>query len=200
MDDTSELISVDEPVVGIDTLVPGPPGPPGPRGPAGPQGPRGPAGPPGPQGLTGARGPIGFTGAAGVQGPRGDRGPAGPTGSQGPQGPAGPQGQTGATGATGPQGSRGEPGTPGERGPAGQGVPPGGLTGQVLTKASDADYVSEWTTVTNTGSGVSADFDFGNFQKSYSNPLLYALDKVGIDSGSFSTPSPYNFDFGTISS
>ena len=196
MNDTSELISVDEPVLATDTLVPGPAGPPGPRGPAGPQGPRGPAGPAGPQGLTGARGPIGFTGAAGVQGPRGDRGPAGPTGAQGPQGPAGPQGQTGATGATGAQGPRGEPGV---RGPEGRGVPPGGLTGQVLTKASDADYVSEWTTVTGTGSSVSNAFDFGNFQKSFSDPLLYVLDKVGIDSGSFTQPSPYNFDFGTIS-
>ena len=117
MENALDLISVDGPVIGTDTLVPGPVGPQGPRGPAGPQGPRGPVGPPGPQGLTGARGPIGFTGAPGTQGPRGQTGPAGPTGATGAQGPQGP------------------------------GVPQGGTQGQVLAKLSNSDYDSNWITV-----------------------------------------------------
>jgi hypothetical protein len=117
MEDTLDLISVNGPVIGTDTLVPGPVGPQGPRGPAGPQGPRGPVGPPGPQGLTGSRGPIGLTGAPGLQGPRGLTGPAGPTGAPGPQGQQG------------------------------QGVPPGGTQGQVLAKLSANDYDSNWITV-----------------------------------------------------
>lgn len=55
--------------------------------------------------------------------PRGQQGPAGPTGPMGPSGPAGAAGATGATGA---------------------GVKPGGLDGQVLTKASNADYDTTW--------------------------------------------------------
>lgn len=98
-------------------------GPQGPRGPAGPQGQRGPVGPLGPQGLTGSRGPIGSVGTSGAQGPRGIQGPPGPTGEPGPQGIPG------------------------------QGVPAGGQLGQVLTKVSDADFASEWTTFTGSGTG-----------------------------------------------
>jgi len=90
------------------------------------------AGPTGPQGPTGATGATGPTGATGATGPQGIQGATGATGPQGATGPAGATGPTGATGATGPQG---EPG---------QGVPEGGLTGQVLAKASDTDYETEW--------------------------------------------------------
>ena len=45
-------------------------------------------------------------------------------------------------GSVGPQGPQGEQG---EQGPPGQGVAAGGLTGQVLTKASNTDYDTEWT-------------------------------------------------------
>lgn len=153
----------------------GPAGATGPQGPAGPQGatgatgpqglqglqgeagPAGPAGPQGPQGLkgdTGDTGPAGPTGATGPQGPKGDTGdtgPQGPTGAtgeagaigaqgpQGPPGPQGPQGDPGATGATGPPGPQGDPGV---------GVIAGGTTGQVLSKASNTDYDTAWTTVT----------------------------------------------------
>lgn len=85
----------------------------------GEQGPVGPVGPQGERGPQGIQGPKGDTGATGAQGPKGD------TGATGPAGP------TGATGATGP---------------AGVGVPTGGATGQVLSKASGTDYDTEWTT------------------------------------------------------
>lgn len=47
------------------------------------------------------------------------------------------RGETGATGATGPSG--------GPPGPPGPGVPNGGLQGQVLTKATNADQDTQWT-------------------------------------------------------
>ena len=50
----------------------------------------------------------------------------------GPQGPKGDTGETGATGASGPQG------------PAGPGIASGGTTGQILAKASNTDYDTEW--------------------------------------------------------
>jgi hypothetical protein len=52
-----------------------------------------------------------------------------------PRGQTGPTGATGAQGAIGPQGERGEPGF---------GLEPGGLTGQVLGKASNSDFDTEW--------------------------------------------------------
>lgn len=71
-------------------------------------------------------------GETGATGPQGPQGPAGETGATGPQGPKGDTGETGATGATGPQG------------PAGPGVMSGGLTGQILAKASGSDYDTRW--------------------------------------------------------
>jgi hypothetical protein len=47
-------------------------------------------------------------------------------------------------------GTQGPPGIPG---PTGEGVPPGGSTGQVLSKASDTDFDTEWTDG-GTGSGT----------------------------------------------
>lgn len=76
----------------------------------------------------------------------------GPQGEPGPQGPSGPPGATGIQGLkgdTGPQGSQGPQGLQGiqgEPGPAGVGVPAGGATGQVLTKASAGDHDTQWTT------------------------------------------------------
>ena len=66
---------------------------------------------------------------AGAGAIKGDKGDPGPQGEPGPQGPAGPQGE------------RGEPGTQGEAGP---GLTPGGTTGQIPVKASDADYDTHW--------------------------------------------------------
>ena len=94
------------------------------------------AGPQGPTGATGAVGPAGADGAdgdAGADGATGPAGPAGPTGATGPQGPTGPAGADGADGADG------------------IGVDAGGTTGQVLAKASNTDYDTEW--VDQTGGG-----------------------------------------------
>lgn len=53
-------------------------------------------------------------------------------------GPQGPKGDIGNTGSTGPQGPIGP------TGPPGAGMPTGGATSQVLTKASAADYDCSW--------------------------------------------------------
>ena len=58
---------------------------------------------------------------------------SGQVGTPGPQGPAGPTGPTGPAGA------------------AGVGVPAGGLTGQILSKASGTSYDTAWTTLSLTG-------------------------------------------------
>ena len=47
-------------------------------------------------------------------------------------------------GNTGPQGPQGKQGPAGAPGPAGPGVTPGGTTGQVLAKKSNANYDTEW--------------------------------------------------------
>lgn len=109
--------------------VPGPEGPPGPQGEPGEKGdtgPQGPEGPPGPQGEPGPAGPQGPAGAPGADGAPGPKGDPGEPGEAGPEGPQGPVGETGP---------RGEPG---------KGVPPGGTTGQMLTKASDGDFETRW--------------------------------------------------------
>lgn len=61
-----------------------------------------------------------------------------PQGIQGNQGPMGAQGVAGPAGATGP---------------AGPGVPTGGTTGQVLAKASDTDYDTQWVPSSGGGTG-----------------------------------------------
>jgi hypothetical protein len=53
----------------------------------------------------------------------------------------------------GKPGDRGLPGVPGTNGRAGKGVPAGGTTGQVLTKASNNSYDTIWTTVSGGGGG-----------------------------------------------
>ena len=67
----------------------------------------------------------------------------GDTGSKGDKGDKGDKGNTGATGATGATGPQGPTGPAGADG---VGVPSGGTTGQVLSKASGTDYDTEWTT------------------------------------------------------
>lgn len=109
--------------------------------PAGPQGPQGEPGAPGAAGAAatitvastvttepGANAQVIQSGTAqnaqlAFYIPRGEQGPAGATGAQGAIGPTGPQG---------------------ERGPTGYGVIPGGTSGYVLAKASNADYDTTW--------------------------------------------------------
>ena len=83
----------------------------------------------------------------GIKGDKGDQGDTGPQGEQGIQGIQGIQGETGATGATGPQGPQGIqglPGADGADGADGQGVPTGGVEGQVIVKQSATDYDTDW--------------------------------------------------------
>lgn len=130
-------------------------------GPQGPQGIQGLTGPQGPKGDTGADstvvGPQGIQGPAGPKGDKGDTGAAstvagpqgiqGPKGDQGIQGPAGTNGTNGADGAQGPRGFTGEQGIPGV------GVPTGGTTGQILSKATNANYDTAWVNAPSGGSG-----------------------------------------------
>lgn len=69
----------------------------------------------------------------------GPQGPAGPQGSVGPSGPAGARGPSGAMGPAGPVGPEG---------PAAAELPAGGVTGQALVKASDAQDDFKWDTPT----------------------------------------------------
>jgi hypothetical protein len=127
-----------------DTGPIGDTGPTGPQGNTGATGETGPTGLVGPTGDTGATGPTGATGIqgpTGVTGATGETGATGATGGTGDVGPTGSTGDTGATGATGPQGPTG---ATGETGPTGVGVPTGGLEGQILSKATDTDYDTEW--------------------------------------------------------
>ena len=78
-------------------------------------------------------------------------------------GPQGPQGARGATGATGPQG------------PAGQGIPAGGLAGQVLVKRSGTDYDTNWATPTSGGgSGGTLDAHASTHATGGSDPITPA--------------------------
>lgn len=97
---------------------------------------------PGPTGAAGPAGATGATGAAGATGPKGDKGDTGD---------AGPQGDPGATG---PKGDQGDPGADGE------GVPVGGTTGQVLAKATNADFDTEWVAQTGGGASDAGDVTF----------------------------------------
>lgn len=62
-------------------------------------------------------------------------------------GPKGDQGEQGEKGEKGDQGEQGEKGDKGDKGDTGEGVVAGGSKGQVLTKASDTDFDTEWTNV-----------------------------------------------------
>ncbi len=131
----------------------------------------------GEKGDPGEQGPQGLQGIQGPRGDKGDpfafedftpeqlallKGEKGEKGEAGPQGPQGVQGERGVQGA---QGEKGEPftyedftagqlaalkgakGDTGATGPAGRGVAGGGGAGQVLAKASAADYDTGWVSV-----------------------------------------------------
>lgn len=154
----------------------GPEGPIGPAGPQGPQGEKGADGtmsfedltPEQRESLRGPQGIQGPVGPQGEQGPQGIQGPIGPQGEQGIQGPQGPKGDTGPKGdigdpftyedftpeqliaLTGPKGDKGDKGNTGDQGPKGDvgaGVAQGGSAGQVLQKATAANYDTRWVTL-----------------------------------------------------
>lgn len=106
-------------------------------------------------------------------------GETGPTGPAGPAGAAGADGADGAPGADGADGASayevavangfvgneaawlaslvgadGADGAPGADGADGEGVPVGGTTGQVLAKASNTDFDTEWVDQTGGGGGT----------------------------------------------
>lgn len=88
------------------------------------------------------------------------------------KGPTGETGATGATGATGPQGE------------AGEGVPAGGLAGQVLKKQSDSDYDTIWA---NSGGGGSGE-PGATFYPSVSSEGVISW----TNDGGLPNPSPVN--------
>jgi collagen type I/II/III/V/XI/XXIV/XXVII alpha len=95
-------------------------------------------------GATGAQGLQGATGSTGSQGTTGATGAQGATGSTGSQGTTGATGSTGSTGSQGTTGSTGSQGTTGATGAQ-------GATGTVTTY-----WASFYSTVGQTGVGVTA--------------------------------------------
>ena len=64
--------------------------------------------------------------------------------------------------ATGDPGQNGTDGTDGKNGSDGIGVVPGGTTGQALVKKSDADYDTEWKTISEGGEIPNFDAEVAN--------------------------------------
>lgn len=146
-------------------------------------------------------------------------GPAGPVGPQGPTGPTGPgatiQVNSTVTGAPGtnasvtnvgslqtamfdfviPRGDVGATGATGATGPQGEGVAPGGLTGQVLIKASPVDYTTAWADVTGIGTVTSIDVDGGTTGLTFSGGPVTASGVItmagvlGVANGGTGTTS-----------
>lgn len=122
---------------------------------------------PGPQGPQGEKGEKGDKGDPGEKGDKGDPGAQGIPGEQGPMGQQGIQGPAGVKGDKGDKGDPGEPGADGPKGDQGEpgvGVPAGGSTGQVLAKASNADYDTEWIDQTGGGGSGQPGEDGGYYQ------------------------------------
>lgn len=120
-----------------------------------------------------------------ITGPAGSPGPQGEQGVQGPKGDTGPKGEKGDTGPQGEKGEKGDPGAKGEQGPAGQkgdpgeGIPTGGTSGQVLTKKSDADYDTEWTTMSSDG-GVNVDAELKEYYTTAKKNIRTAIENKGV--------------------
>ena len=102
----------------------------------------GPAGPRGPQGYSAYEIAVGqgFVGTE-AEWLESLQGADGAPGSPGAPGQDGQPGQDGAPGQDGTDGIDGAPGDPGQ---AGEGVPTGGTANQMLAKASDDDFDTEW--------------------------------------------------------
>lgn len=123
-----------------------------------------------------------ITGPAGSPGPQGPTGPQGEQGVQGPKGDTGPQGEKGETGAKGEKGdpgAKGEQGVAGQKGDPGEGIPAGGTSGQVLTKKSDADYDTEWTTMSGDG-GVNVDAELKEYYTTAKKNIRTAIENKGV--------------------
>lgn len=82
-------------------------------------------------------------------------------------------------GIVGPQGPQGQPGT---QGAPGVGVPSGGLTGQILVKASNTNYDTQWITdpAANAITGLSGDVIATGPGTAVAN-----LSPTGVSAGSY---------------
>lgn len=120
-----------------------------------------------------------------ITGPAGSPGPQGEQGVQGLKGDTGPKGEKGDTGTQGEKGEKGDPGAKGEQGAAGQkgdpgeGIPTGGTSGQVLTKKSDTDYDTEWTTMSGDG-GVNVDAELKEYYTTAKKNIRTAIENKGV--------------------
>ena len=115
-------------------------------------------------------------------------------GKEGPPGPVGPAGTSGQNGEQGIQGIQGEQGIQGIQGEPGVGVPEGGLTGQVLGKATSADYDFAWVDGGIGGGGGSIFRGcrvYNNAGGTQSIPAS-TYTKVVFNATSFDTDSFYN--------
>lgn len=72
-------------------------------------------------------------------------------GEPGEKGDTGAQGQPGTNGTDGKDGKDGKDGASGPQGPAGEGIPAGGVAGQVLTKKTGTDFDTQWQDFPETG-------------------------------------------------
>ena len=160
---------------------------------------------------------LGYTTDVGqVVGATGPTGPTGPTGATGATGAAGTAAtiavgvvNTGAPGSnvdvnnsgtstaavlnfTIPAGQNGATGPQGAVGPAGPGVPTGGITGQVLAKASGVDYNTQWINVAGVGTVTSIGVGTG-LSSSTTNPItsggVISITNTGVTAASYGTAS-----------
>ena len=117
-----------------------------------------------------------ITGPVGSPGPQGPSGPQGEKGVQGPKGDTGPQGEKGEKGDPG---AKGEQGSAGQKGDPGEGITTGGTSGQVLIKKSDADYDTEWATMSGDG-GVNVDAELKEYYTTAKKNIRTAIENKGV--------------------
>ena len=66
-------------------------------------------------------------------------------------------------------------------------ISPNTGVGEVTINATGGGSITELNT-----------FDFGNFTNTFTNPITYLLNQVGLDFGSFATPSQFTIDLGSF--
>jgi hypothetical protein len=66
-------------------------------------------------------------------------------------------------------------------------ISPSNGTGEVTINATGSGSITEINT-----------FDFGNFTNTFTNPITYLLNQVGVDFGSFTAPSQFTIDLGSF--
>jgi hypothetical protein len=66
-------------------------------------------------------------------------------------------------------------------------INPNNGVGEVTINATGGGSITELNT-----------FDFGNFTNTFTNPITYLLNQVGVDFGSFATPSQFTIDLGSF--